>query len=54
MAYLQIDLWPVGWVITVTVAIIVGLRGLERRAGVRARTFTRAALERALDGPTEE
>lgn len=54
MAHLQIDLWPVGVIVTIATAAIVAMRALERRADHLASKRTRQALERTVAEPTQE
>ena len=54
MAYLDVDLWPTFAVVLAAAGAIVSMRMLERLADRSAALRTRAALHRALDGPTQE
>ena len=53
VAFLDLDLRPVGWVVACAVLVIVGLRMIERHAERRALLRTRRALQRALEDPTD-
>ena len=54
VTYLDNDLWPTGWVLAVTAALLLGLRVLDGHARRNAVARTREALSKALDGPPRE
>jgi len=47
VTYLDIDLWPTGWVLAVTAALWLGLRVLDGHASRSAIARTRDALSKA-------
>jgi hypothetical protein len=54
MSQLQVDLWPAGLVMALAAIGVALMHALDRYADVRSARRTRAALQQALGGPTEE
>jgi hypothetical protein len=54
VTYLDIDLWPTGWVLAVTAALWLGMRVLDGHASRSAVARTRDALSKALEGAAED